>query len=58
MRYESLHVGDLVCLRGLERMLGVIANEHSHNVYGVWWFANHTLTLCPMGILKKIRRIT
>lgn len=58
MRYEPLHVGDLVYYKGLETKLGIVLGIYEHNVFHVYWFDTLTKTLLPMGVLNKIRRIT
>jgi len=55
MRYEPLHIGDLVCIRGHTRKLGVVTGLFTRkNVYYVWWFDTYCGTVAPLAILKKI----
>ena len=55
MRYEPLHVGDLVCIRGHERKIGVIIGLFKKkNTYYVYWLDSTITHVLPLGVLKKI----
>ena len=54
MRYSTLHVGDLVCMYGIEHIIGMVVCERRTGVYDIHVFQDNNIFTFPRGMLVKL----
>ena len=54
MRYSPLYTGDLICMYGLESVIGVVVCERREGVYDIHVFQDNRIFTFPRGMLQKI----
>ena len=54
MRYSPLHVGDLICMFGLDNIIGIVVCERRTGVYDVHIFQDNRVFTFPRGMLVKL----
>jgi len=55
MRYPSLHVGDLVYIRGTDRM-GAVVCERRIGTYDIHVFLDNRTYTFPIAMIKKLNK--
>lgn len=58
MRYPPLCVGDLICMYGVESIIGVVIYERRAGVYDIHVFQDNQKFTFPRGMLKKLNPTT